>query len=36
MADLPTAVLAAEPSLTVLRSDSDVEIAADVLEFKHR
>ena len=36
IADLLTAVLAAEHGVTVLHYDSDFEIAAEVLEFEHR
>src|SRR3954468_1089214 len=36
IADLLTAVLAAEHGTTVLHYDSDFEIAAEVLEFEHR
>jgi predicted nucleic acid-binding protein len=36
IADLLTAVLAAEHGLTVLHYDSDFEIAAEVLDFEHR
>jgi predicted nucleic acid-binding protein len=36
IADLLTAVLAAEHGMTVLHYDSDFEIAAEVLEFQHR
>lgn len=36
IADLLTAVLAAEHELTVLHYDSDFEIAAEVLDFEHR
>ena len=36
IADLLTAVLAAEHGSTVLHYDSDFEIAAEVLEFEHR
>lgn len=36
IADLLTAVLAAEHGLTVLHYDSDFEIAAEVLAFEHR
>jgi len=36
IADLLTAVLAAEHGTTVLHYDSDFEIAAEVLDFEHR
>jgi predicted nucleic acid-binding protein len=36
IADLLTAVLAAEHGLTVLHYDSDFEIAAEVLDFEYR
>jgi predicted nucleic acid-binding protein len=36
IADLLTAVLAAEHGMTVLHYDSDFEIAAEVLDFEHR
>ena len=36
IADLLTAVLAAEHGMTVLHYDSDFEIAAEVLAFEHR
>jgi predicted nucleic acid-binding protein len=36
IADLLTAVLAAEHGMTVLHYDGDFEIAAEVLEFEHR
>jgi hypothetical protein len=36
IADLLTAVLPAEHGMTALHSDSDVEIAAEVLDFEHR
>ena len=36
IADLLTAVLAAEHGVTVLHYDSDFEIAAEVLAFEHR
>ena len=36
VADLLTAVLAAEHGMTVLHYDSDFEIAAEVLAFEHR
>lgn len=36
IADLLTAVLAAEHEMTVLHYDSDFEIAAEVLTFQHR
>jgi predicted nucleic acid-binding protein len=36
IADLLTAVLAAEHGMTVLHYDSDFDIAAEVLEFEHR
>jgi predicted nucleic acid-binding protein len=36
IADLLTAVLAAEHGMTVLHYDGDFEIAAEVLEFQHR
>jgi predicted nucleic acid-binding protein len=36
IADLLTAVLAAEHGMTVLHYDSDFEIVAEVLEFEHR
>ncbi|MGY1663043.1 PIN domain nuclease [Geodermatophilus sp. SYSU D00705] len=36
IADLLTAVLAAEHGMTVLHYDADFEIAADVLDFAHR
>jgi predicted nucleic acid-binding protein len=36
IADLLTAVLAAEHGMTVLHYDADFEIAADVLTFAHR
>ena len=36
IADLLTAVLAAEHGLTVLHYDSDFETAAEVLDFEHR
>jgi hypothetical protein len=36
IADLLTAVLAAEHGMTVLHYDSDFEIAAEVLAFDHR
>jgi len=36
IADLLTAVLAAEQGVTVLHYDSDFEIAAEVLDFEHR
>jgi predicted nucleic acid-binding protein len=36
IADLLTAVLAAEHGLTVLHYDSDFETAAEVLNFEHR
>ncbi|MPQ99574.1 PIN domain-containing protein [Modestobacter sp. I12A-02628] len=36
IADLLTAVLAAEHRVTVLHYDSDFEIAAEVLDFEHR
>ena len=36
IADLLTAVLAAEHGMTVLHYDSDFEIAAEVLGFEHR
>jgi hypothetical protein len=35
IADLLTAVLAAEHGMTVLHYDSDFEIAAEVLDFEH-
>ena len=36
IADLLTAVLAADHSVTVLHYDADFEVAAEVLEFQHR
>jgi predicted nucleic acid-binding protein len=36
IADLVTAVLAAEHRVTIVHYDADFEIAADVLEFEHR
>jgi predicted nucleic acid-binding protein len=36
IADLLTAVLAAEHRATIVHYDADFEIAADVLEFEHR
>lgn len=36
MADLLTAMLAAEHGLTVLHFDSDFEIVAEVVDFEHR
>jgi predicted nucleic acid-binding protein len=36
IADLLTAVLAAEHAVTIVHYDADFEIAADVLEFEHR
>jgi predicted nucleic acid-binding protein len=36
IADLLTAVLAAEHGMTVLHYDGDFEIAAEVLDFEHR
>ena len=36
IADLLTAVLAAEHRVTIVHYDADFEIAADVLEFEHR
>ncbi len=36
IADLLTAVLAAERGITVLHYDSDFEIVAEVLDFEHR
>ena len=36
IADLLTAVLAAEHGMTVLHYDGDFEIAAEVIEFEHR
>jgi predicted nucleic acid-binding protein len=36
IADLLTAVLAAEHEITVVHYDSDFEVAAEVLEFQHR
>src|SRR4051794_1345740 len=36
IADLVTAVLAAEHGVTIVHYDADFEIAADVLEFEHR
>ena len=36
IADLLTAVLAAEYGLTVLHYNSDFETAAEVLDFEHR
>lgn len=36
IADLLTAVLAADHGVTVLHYDSDFEIAAEVLDFEHR
>jgi predicted nucleic acid-binding protein len=36
IADLLTAVLAAEHGMTVLHYDSDFPIAAEVIEFEHR
>jgi predicted nucleic acid-binding protein len=36
IADLLTAVLAAEAGMTVLHYDSNFEIAAEVLQFEHR
>src|SRR3954454_16802520 len=36
IADLVTAVLAAEHGVTIVHYDADLEIAADVLEFEHR
>src|SRR3954465_3731927 len=36
IADLLTAVLAAEHGMTVLHYDSDFQIAAEVLDFEHR
>ena len=36
IADLLTAVLAAEHGMTVLHYDNDFEIAAEVLDFEHR
>jgi hypothetical protein len=36
IADLVTAVLAAEHGMTIVHYDSDFEIAGEVLEFEHR
>jgi hypothetical protein len=36
IADLLTAVLAAEHGITVLHYDSDFDIAAEVVDFEHR
>src|SRR6059058_1062586 len=36
IADLLTAVLAAEHRVTVVHYDADFEVAAEVLEFEHR
>ena len=36
IADLLTAVLAAEHRVTIVHYDADFEIAADVLQFEHR
>jgi hypothetical protein len=36
IADLLTAVLAAEDGMTVLHDDGDLPIAAEVLAFEHR
>ena len=36
IADLLTAVLAAEHRVTIVHYDADFEIAADMLEFEHR
>jgi predicted nucleic acid-binding protein len=36
IADLLTAVLAAEHRVTIVHYDADFEIAADVIEFEHR
>lgn len=36
IADLLTAVLAADHRITVLHYDADFEVAADVLDFQHR
>jgi predicted nucleic acid-binding protein len=36
IADLLTAVLAAEHGMTVLHYDGDLEICAEVLQFEHR
>jgi predicted nucleic acid-binding protein len=36
IADLLTAVLAAEHGMTIVHYDSDFEIAGEVLEFEHR
>ena len=36
IADLLTAVLAAEHGMTIVHYDADFEIAAEVLEFEHR
>lgn len=36
IADLVTAVLAAEHGMTIVHYDSDFEIAAEVLDFEHR
>jgi predicted nucleic acid-binding protein len=36
IADLLTAVLAAEHGMTVLHYDGDFEITAEVIEFEHR
>ena len=36
IADLLTAVLAAEHRVTIVHYDADFEIAADVLDFEHR